>query len=570
MPVVFQKAAESGNQVVFGDGDIGNVGGMNAYLSHTGTDVHLREIFKILKEEMGSAYITRKKGDELTFVRYNTTAKKMQEDLARTRERIHAYAEKTPIVTIEVRDKNTNEILVPEGTKMMLSDIPHPKGGPGGTSIYGAFVDYKGGDVNHYIDRLAVKSEAEKGSVAHGRRQAKNARVAASAGEAGGVDGGVETKNGLLGTDTGISGRSGGEGSPEARQDQQPAKFRNGKKLKPPETQPPPLPPEATREYNPGAVLERQGSATNIPVSMEDRTGGKNPISNHEIIDSIKRDMQIPIHAGRMGRTKALAHYKIDANTIETRREHVGDLGVVTHEIAHGIDGAFKFVDNLTPALKRELGALDYDPKQQRPEEGFAEFTRHYLTDDTVRKMVPNVARRFEEFIASEPALRRNMEKWKGEIEQWKAQGAVKRMDADNAYAGKDHRTFSEKWNTTKKMLREAFDDRLASVEDFQNELESKRKEQGLPALTADQKIYEYQRRQRGFAAGAAEDALNNSPKPVSVKPITSSTAISTMPMPKITPVIIMAGDMAAAMAAPSPKNAAPAKPMAAPNSNTV
>lgn len=193
MESIFNRAAEAhsqaGRKVTFGDGDIGNVGGMNAYLGHQGTDEVLRNVFRILKEEVGEdrkALITRRKGDELTIVGFDKDAAGMQEALDRASKRVQEYAENTKVKTIEVKDKETGEVKVPAGTEMRLADIPAgKKGGVQGVGLYGIFEDYKGGDVKDHIASLSSSVEAKKAEVAYGRRQAGTAGPVASSGEAG-------------------------------------------------------------------------------------------------------------------------------------------------------------------------------------------------------------------------------------------------------------------------------------------------------------------------------------------------------------------------------------------------
>ena len=246
MEGIFERAAEahksSGRAVSLGDGDIGNVGGMNGYLGHQGTDEVLKNVFGILKEELGAdrkVLITRRKGDELTIVGFDKDAAGMQAALDRASQRVQEYAENTLVETIEVKDKETGEVKVQAGTKMRLADIPAgKKGGVQGVGLYGIFEDYKGGDVKAHIKSLSDKIEAKKAEVAYGRRKTGTHGSAASSGETGRIEGGAapkaETprrKSGSVGE--GVAGAGSRTGQEEKQVDRDAkAAFRKGETVK--------------------------------------------------------------------------------------------------------------------------------------------------------------------------------------------------------------------------------------------------------------------------------------------------------------------------------------------------
>jgi len=260
---IYQRAVDTagaGEVVSLGDGDIANVSGMNAYLGHSGTDKHIKAIVKILQEEMPDVTITRRKGDELTFAKNGKSAAEMDEMSQRASERVKKYAEETIVETIEVQDKETGKVKVPKGTKMRLADIPAGKqGGLPGTGLYARFEEYKGGNVKDVAISLEEKIELAKSEVAYGRKT-REAGVAAPGKQAGRIARGVAEES------RSASPKTGGK----------------------------PAQPESVQEYAPAQP------EVNIGVNTGASKPGK-AISNQEIADQIRRDLNVPLRAGHLG-----------------------------------------------------------------------------------------------------------------------------------------------------------------------------------------------------------------------------------------------------------------------------
>lgn len=166
-----------------------------------------------------------------------------------------------------------------------------------------------------------------------------------------------------------------------------------------------------------------------VPKSMPAKVEGD--LSNHEIVKQLERDFDIKV---RLGKTvgKNLGQYHTFTELVRVQGKLAGDLAVVTHEVAHHIDKKFDVVKSIpTPFLAAEVGALDYTP-QARPSEGFAEYLRHYLTDDKLPKLAPKFDKWFrEDFLPQHPEIEAKLEDNRALIQKWRDQGAFNRADAN-------------------------------------------------------------------------------------------------------------------------------------------
>jgi len=117
------------------------------------------------------------------------------------------------------------------------------------------------------------------------------------------------------------------------------------------------------------------------------------------------------------------------------RLRNYGDMGVISHEVAHHID----FTHSLTKpknlkvrsAPRKELNALDYDPDKKRAHEGFAEYIRHWLTgSDDPKRIAPEFTKVFDKWLA-DPVNKRyasSLRDARKIMTKWREQGAVKRV----------------------------------------------------------------------------------------------------------------------------------------------
>ncbi|MEQ9244393.1 MAG: hypothetical protein RLO21_00240, partial [Nitratireductor sp.] len=87
--------------------------------------------------------------------------------------------------------------------------------------------------------------------------------------------------------------------------------------------------------------------------------------------------------------------YKLKSGVVRVRS--LDDFDVLTHEYGHHVEKRIPGMTKLMKAHKAELRKLDYDPVAGRPEEGFAEFFRLWVTNRAAaRKAAPKFAGAFE------------------------------------------------------------------------------------------------------------------------------------------------------------------------------
>lgn len=109
---------------------------------------------------------------------------------------------------------------------------------------------------------------------------------------------------------------------------------------------------------------------------------------------------------GRLPRLKGVQGvYKYSSGTVRVRS--LDDFDVISHEYGHHVEKRMPGITALMKAHAAELAKLDYDPLAARPEEGFAEFFRLWLTNRAyARKAAPTFARIFEAELMKRPELR--------------------------------------------------------------------------------------------------------------------------------------------------------------------
>lgn len=164
------------------------------------------------------------------------------------------------------------------------------------------------------------------------------------------------------------------------------------------------------------------------------------PVSVQHIADFLSKAFNVPIRIGKFRFGKTIAGiYKRKPEII--RLKNANDLATITHEVAHDIDKEFfqKNFRKLTAddatnkTIIQELMGLDYDQKKRRPFEGYAEFMRHWMTDNA---NLPTEAPEFlkfweQDFLPAHPDVAKKLETAKQMIETWKQQGAEARIIAD-------------------------------------------------------------------------------------------------------------------------------------------
>lgn len=148
-----------------------------------------------------------------------------------------------------------------------------------------------------------------------------------------------------------------------------------------------------------------------VKVDAQSTTEVDFPTSPGEIIRRLEKLFGVPIRSGNMGSGntpsgKVLGRYHRDQKIVRRLKELYGELGVVSHEVGHSFNDDYPHVlKKMTLLARLDLKKLDYDQKQQRPREGFAEFIRRWMTDDVakLRKDAPDYFQHFEDFLKFNP-----------------------------------------------------------------------------------------------------------------------------------------------------------------------
>jgi len=186
-------------------------------------------------------------------------------------------------------------------------------------------------------------------------------------------------------------------------------------------------------------------SAKKWSVEMPKDPITKEKINKTQILQWVEKNFKVPIRGKATSRMRALGRYYNKAELI--RLKTWGELEVLTHEIAHHIDAKVMkrlskhWRKEIVPAGEkkaaiRELANLDYNKKERRTKEGFAEFMRYYLTTDEAAHYAPKFYRYFTtNFMPYEPEGAK-ITQLKKMMETWQKQGAENRMLAQTDWKG--------------------------------------------------------------------------------------------------------------------------------------
>lgn len=215
------------------------------------------------------------------------------------------------------------------------------------------------------------------------------------------------------------------------------------------------------REERPQKTEGVQGSSSTgrIPVSMEPQA---EPVKASDIIAKVSKSLELPIRVGNTRWGKRSGIFKVREEVARLREAN--DLGTMAHEIAHFIDK--KSYQGKFRQWQKELADLDYDQKKRRTTEGFAEFVRHYLTTDEAQTLAPRFYQHFvDEFLPKHPRFNEILSEAKGQITQWREQGAEARIISQIDFDGKKSTlNMQEKMGVWALRFKTAFTDQLAPL----------------------------------------------------------------------------------------------------------
>ena len=201
------------------------------------------------------------------------------------------------------------------------------------------------------------------------------------------------------------------------------------------------------QENNPlVAIRDLNGVVSNIPyLPITNKT-----ISVRDIQNNIRKIFDdIPLEQFRHERYKpsSQGYYSLKGDFIKTRRW--GDLEVLAHEVAHAYQERlaklfgtnsrkvefykslfFGYPEEQITTMNKELRSLDYDQKQRRLDEGFAEFIRFYMTNEQeAKKRAPVFYSEFLNALRNNPATQKltsDLESIKQDYDTYFAQGFLR------------------------------------------------------------------------------------------------------------------------------------------------
>jgi hypothetical protein len=224
-----------------------------------------------------------------------------------------------------------------------------------------------------------------------------------------------------------------------------------------------------------GPVEGKDLASTNVSELPKRASGAGEALSQHSIIAGMARHYDVPLRRGGLRKEKGvklLGKFKRFAGVVRVDKDHVGDIGLMSHEVAHKLDQQYKITEDMPFTLRQELSALDYD-QERNPEdmtgsvptavrEGFAEYIRHYFwTFDNpqdydevaseVKRLIgekaPTFHAFFENWVKQHPGLSAKMENTREEIYNWRRAGDLEREMKNLSRTGKapDRRSIQER-----------------------------------------------------------------------------------------------------------------------------
>lgn len=194
------------------------------------------------------------------------------------------------------------------------------------------------------------------------------------------------------------------------------------------EVKPTVKPKKTEQEIKEDKTQELQARKWQVKMSKEPKT--KKTINKTEIMQWAEKTFKIPIKGKATYKWKTAAGvYYSKAQII--RMKNWGELSVSSHEIAHHIDNVLKKKNlrwrNVNKKITKELADLDYDKKQRRTSEGFAEYIRHRMTTGKAKELAPEFDKFFNEVLNKNPRLKSNLKEFRNKLKIWQEQGAENR-----------------------------------------------------------------------------------------------------------------------------------------------
>jgi hypothetical protein len=170
------------------------------------------------------------------------------------------------------------------------------------------------------------------------------------------------------------------------------------------------------RDADPAAKAAPETPAAQPELQFRNRVAGSQPAappqgstagvntdpvtSLHQQSMALADTLEMPLRQGRVqGGNNALGQFDVRQGVARTKV--IADFDTVSHEAGHYLEQKVgKDLSRMIQANRAELGKMDYDAQRQDPAEGFAEFSRLYLTNPAAaQKLAPGFSQAFKPFM---------------------------------------------------------------------------------------------------------------------------------------------------------------------------
>lgn len=228
-------------------------------------------------------------------------------------------------------------------------------------------------------------------------------------------------------------------------------------------------------------------------------SGSQDTIARNQVVQNIRNNLGVVIDTGRLNAPGAQGVYRVAPEVIRTARAE--DLETIAHEIGHDLEKHHQLVSN-DPTIDAELRQLAHPLTHNNPaygpndipEEGLAEFFRHYLTNpQQAQQMAPNL---YEHIMNRLPQnVRNGLENTVRDVQTWINQGDYNQARGliDFQGVGDRRRSVRESFN---QLYREFMDD-LHPLRVIENAIRGS-------VQIGSQSLYKLARNSRGAAEKAA------------------------------------------------------------------
>lgn len=219
-----------------------------------------------------------------------------------------------------------------------------------------------------------------------------------------------------------------------------------------------------------------------MPLETQERGG---MVRASEINEMLANLMDRPIRIGGITLHKAAGIFRPDEQIARLRVAN--DIEAAAHETAHMLERAHRYAmgkgkkevsrkdwyKTMSKEAQKEFRALDYDPKQRRIYEGWAEFMREYLSIPGAETRFPNAYAWFRDvFLKDNPHLEEGINAVRDKFRGYSQQGSVNRVKSMLRTAEQEQRLpWSKKLKRIYHTVRRLFEDDVYDIERIEREI---------------------------------------------------------------------------------------------------